>query len=160
MIASAYFSTEAKKMDPAARYARFVHSSDKKGHSTTIRVDVAPGVMEAISEFIASRTHPYFRTPKDFMRVALGLLLDEMSQMDGCEALERAAKVYRRWQVTEDALTYQAVEKQTVDGVCTLLDRAHTVRERINARAVAVQVLADLDDPEYRSKIETRLSHF
>ena len=144
-------------MDALGRFQSLAPASDKKGHSTTLRIDIAPGTMEAIAELVASRRFPWIRTPKDFHRIALGYLLEDMSKLEGGEVLQRAAKTYKLSIVAENVLAAQEASRGLVETIMIMLDRAKSPSEKQEAVAMAHVAADQLDDPMYIKKIRDRL---
>lgn len=78
--------------DPSTFY---IHSTDKRGHSKTVRFSMPPDHLHRIQNFIADRRYPY-QTQQDFIRDAIVHRINSLAEND--ETLTEIADVFTRSQ--------------------------------------------------------------
>ena len=132
----------------------FVASRDKKGHSSSLRVNIPTGTMQALGELVASRRVSHLRTPADCMRDALGRWLEWMVSEGGIETMETDSTLYRINLQLDRQAEVREFNRSTVDKVTRELVSARSPEEMSMAKATALAAAKELKDEAYRFQVE------
>lgn len=90
-------------------------STNKKGFTSSIRVNVPPDVLSSIGALVASKDIPDYRTLQDFLRDALVHRLHDVNDMIAGDFLHNATKMFLRMAEAERAAEHRAAINRLIE---------------------------------------------
>lgn len=132
----------------------YTASSDKKGRQTTIRIHVPPSLLRTISEVVARRVVPEYRTQHDVLRdllvVGVNMRLEQIDDPDFKSTAEKLT--VRAWLQTQ--MEMRDEDRRMVDDFERNMTEVKTPEEKERLREKARAVIHKVVDPDQKERLE------